>query len=316
MKKRRILSLDGGGIRGLITSTILSRLDNDPLISGWLNEVDMIAGTSTGGIIALALAMEKRPDEICRLYECKGDDIFEKDSLNKFIDVKNILSAAYSSDSLKEELYQFFGKVKLGELAKKVAIPTFELDVKYDFDKSKPGDERGWKPKIFHNFSGADNDCNYDVADVALYTSSAPTYFPIANGYIDGGVFANNPSNIAIAQAISRNNIPEERVNLEDISLLSIGAGVTLQYIDEKNADWGGANWLSPLLDILMEGVTGISDYQAKQLLGDRYDRIQVYLQSEDGIELDSIDKIQKMQEIANELDISKTVKWVDKYWC
>lgn len=305
----KILSLDGGGIRGLFTATLIKRLNNHPQICGWLDNIDLIAGTSTGGIIALALAMEKNTDKICRLYKCKGDNIFEKD-IENFIDIKNILSSAYSNESLREELYQYFGEITLGELATKITIPTFDLDDKHDFDKNGSANERGWKPKIFHNFEAIDSDKSRKVADIALYTSSAPTYFPIADGFIDGGVFANNPSNIAIAQALS------QKISLDDISLLSIGAGVNLQYIDAVNDDWGAYQWLPKLIDILMEGVTGIADFQAEQLLGERYNRVQIFLRKNSRIELDSIDKIPEIENLAYDLNISKTVEWIDKNWC
>lgn len=321
--KYKILSLDGGGIRGLITARLIDRLNKVDKIAGWLNDVDLIAGTSAGGLIALALSAGKEPSSIRDLYLIKGDNIFEKNVVDKVI--PNIISAKYSNENLKEELALLFGDKKLGDLNKKVAIPTFDLDAFYDFDKTKAGEERGWKPKIFHNFKGkrgeAENrydgysDTQYLVKDVALYTSSAPTYFPIADGYIDGGVFANNPSNIAISQAITRSNKDSDRANLEDISLLSIGSGVALKFKDEKHGNLGIAQWASPLIDILMEGVSGISDFQAKQLLDDRYHRVQIFFESSKEIDLDDVDKLKQLDDIAGNFDIEPAVKWIDKNW-
>lgn len=317
----KILSLDGGGIRGLITARLLQRLNEHHKIAGWLENVDLLSGTSTGGIIALALAAGKTPSNICDLYKCKGDNIFDKSIIEKIIDIPNFITAKYSNENLIEELAVFFGEIKLGNLPKKVAIPTFRLNAEYDFDKTSAGWEHGWKPKIFHNFEGDGtnkdySDKDYEVKKVALYTSSAPTYFPVADGYIDGGVFANNPSNIAIAQAIAHNNSPNERARLEDISLLSIGSGVTLQSKKEKDADWGSVQWVSPLIDILMEGVAGIADFQAKQLLGQRYSRLQIYFNEENKINLDDVGKLADMDIIANSYDISETAMWIDQNWC
>jgi patatin-like phospholipase/acyl hydrolase len=67
MAKYGVLSLDGGGLRGLITARLLDRLNSNPKISGWLDSVDLCAGTSTGGILALGLAIGKSPNEICDL---------------------------------------------------------------------------------------------------------------------------------------------------------------------------------------------------------------------------------------------------------
>lgn len=312
----KILSLDGGGIRGLITARLLQRLNNHPKIAGWLNDIDLIAGTSTGGIIALSLAYGKTPDDLCRLYKCKGDNIFNKNILETFIDIPNVISAEYSNENLKEELYQFFGEKKLVDLKTKVAIPTFDLDTMHDFDKTNAGKERGWKPKIFHNFEGSGSDKEYKIKDVALYTSSAPTYFPSADGYIDGGVFANNPSMIAITQAISKHNVRKERAELNDISLLSVGAGISLQFEEGENNNWGISQWAFSLINILMEGVTGISDFQAEQLLGEKYSRLQIYFSEGNEIELDDVDKVKEMEELANNLDLSKTIDWIDENWC
>lgn len=135
-KAYKILSLDGGGIRGLITARLLDRLNTYPDIAGWLDDIDLIAGTSTGGIIALALAAKKEPADICNLYRCKGDDIFKKNFFETIIDVPNIITAEYSNENLIEELDVFFGDRTLGDLSTKVAIPTFDLDAEHDFDKT------------------------------------------------------------------------------------------------------------------------------------------------------------------------------------
>lgn len=270
MAKYRVLSLDGGGLRGLITARLLDRLNSSPAIKGWLDSTDLFAGTSTGGILALGLANGKSPKEICNLYKNQGKKIFKDSLWDNIRDLGKIGGADYSNDNLKAELAKFFGKKTLGDLKRKVAIPTFDLD-----NQAAPH-ERTWKPKIFHNFKGADSDADTLVANVALYTSSAPTYFPSADGFIDGGVFANNPSIVGLAQAISGKNQADEKAQLDEVVMLSIGTGVSLVYIEGQDLDWGYAQWAKPLINVLMDGVAGISDYQARQLLGNRYQRLQI----------------------------------------
>jgi patatin-like phospholipase/acyl hydrolase len=310
MAKYKILSLDGGGLRGLITARLLHRLNSAPEISGWLNEVDLYAGTSTGGILALALAFGKSPDEICRLYKDKGQKIFDDSIWDDIRDLGKTIGADYDNKNLKAELKRIFGAAKLSDISKKVAIPTFDLD-----NEATTPAERTWKPKIFHNFIGDDSDGDALAADVALYTSSAPTYFPSADGYIDGGVYANNPSIIAIAQAISQSNDVSERAQLDDLVMLSAGTGVSLTYIKGKNLNWGYAQWIKPLISVLMDGVAGISDYQARELLADRYHRLQIVFDPTETIPMDAVSKLDRMDEIGSGYDISSTVQWINEIW-
>ena len=310
MSRYRILSLDGGGLRGLISARLMQRLNDHPDITGWINDVDLYAGTSTGGILALALAIGISPEDICRLYKDKGGRIFDDSIWDDIRDLGKTIGADYSNKNLKSELKAFFGDKRLSDIKKKVMIPTFDLD-----NEASSPTERTWKPKIFHNFAGPDSDGRSLIADVALYTSSAPTYFPSADGYIDGGVYANNPTIVAIAQAISKRNRPAERAELDDLVVLSVGTGVSLTYIKGKTLNWGYSQWIKPLINVLMEGVAGISDYQAMQLLADRYHRLQIVFDPNETIPMDSVKKIDRMDEIASAHDLSRTIKWIDDIW-
>ena len=310
MSKYRILSLDGGGLRGLISARLIQRLNDCPGSAGWLNDVDLYAGTSTGGILALGLAAGRSPEEICDLYKERGERIFDDSIWDDMRDLGKTIGADYSNKNLKSELKATFGAKRLSDIKKKVTIPTFDLDN----EASNPA-ERTWKPKIFHNFKGPDSDGDSLIADVALYTSSAPTYFPSADGYIDGGVYANNPTIVAIAQAVSKRNRPAERAELEDLVVLSVGTGVSLTYIKGNTLNWGYSQWVKPLINILMEGVAGISDYQARQILADRYHRLQIVFDPKETIPMDSVKKIDRMDEIASAYDLSRTIKWIKEVW-
>jgi patatin-like phospholipase/acyl hydrolase len=309
MAKYRILCLDGGGLRGLITARLLARLNTHPQVAGWLSTVDLFAGTSTGGILALGLACGKTPEEICTVYKERGGIIFDDSFWDNLRDLGKTVGADYSSKGLRAELQAVFGDLKLRDITRKVAIPTFDLD------NEEVAAKRTWKPKIFHNFKGADSDGEQLVAHIAQYTSSAPTYFPSADGYIDGGVYANNPSIVALAQAISRRNQPAERAALDEVVMLSLGTGVSLTYIKGQTLDWGYAQWAQPLINVLMDGVAGISDYQARQLLDDRYHRLQIVFQPNETIALDAVDKLERMDEIARGHPLQETVDWLRGVW-
>lgn len=306
----KILSLDGGGLRGLITARMLQRLNARPAIAGWLDKADLIAGTSTGGILALGLAAGKTPQQIADLYKIKGPDIFDDSLLDNVLDLGRTIGAEYSSRVLRKELRAIFGATTLAQLGRKVTIPTFDLD-----NEATGANERTWKPKIFHNFSGPDSDGEFLAADIALYTSAAPTYFPSADGYIDGGVFANNPSLVALAQAISQQNKAAERANIDDVVLLSVGTGKSLNYIKGKTLDWGYAQWVKPLITILMDGVAGIADYQASQLLGERYRRLEIIFDESESIALDAVNKLDRMDQIGSSVDLSDTAQWIQTHW-
>ena len=310
MAKYRILSLDGGGLRGLITARMLDRLNTDPSIAGWLSDVDLFAGTSTGGILALGLASGKSPSDICDMYINEGPDIFDDSLWDNIKDLGKTIGADYSTKNLKSALVDLFGTKTLRSLQKKVAIPTFDLD-----NEDPNPAKRTWKPKIFHNYAGPDSDGSEAIVDVALYTSAAPTYFPSVDGYVDGGVFANNPGMIAVVQAISTRNQPQDRVDLDEIVMLSVGTGVSLNYIKGQKLDWGFAQWAKPLINVLQDGVAGISDYQARQLLGDRYHRMQIVFDPSETIPLDAVDKIPRMDEIAKAADLNAVVTWLQEQW-
>ena len=309
MPTYRILSLDGGGLRGLITARLLQRLDAMPGIAGWLGRADLLVGTSTGGILALGLAAGQSPQAMGDIYSQHGAAIFDDSIWDNLRDLGKTVGADYSAKGLKAELRRVFGDQRLQDLGRKVAIPAFDLD-----NEAGPA-ERTWKPKIFHNFTGADSDGAQRVADVALYTSAAPTYFPSANGYIDGGVFANNPSIVALVQAISARNAAPERAALADVVMLSVGTGVSLTYIKGQTLDWGYAQWAQPLINVLMDGTAGIADYQARQLLGQRYHRLQLVFPPTETIALDAVDKLGRMEALAQALPLDAVAGWIGQHW-
>ncbi|RMF65346.1 MAG: hypothetical protein D6746_00605, partial [Bacteroidetes bacterium] len=173
----RILSLDGGGIRGLLSAVVLEQLD--AACPGWRDRIDLIAGTSTGGILALGLAFGLTPTDLRVLYYDKGGDIFHDTLLDDLHDLGRAIGAEYDNRYLRRELERIFGDTPLGKLRKKVLIPAFDLD-----NEDPDPEKRTWKPKFFHNFGGRDSDADVRVVDVALYTSAAPTYFPSVDGYI------------------------------------------------------------------------------------------------------------------------------------
>lgn len=303
----RILSLDGGGIRGVVTAALLERLD--AAVPGWRDQVDLFAGTSTGGILALGLAHGLTPADLRSLYESRGEEIFDDSWLDDLVDIGKSIGADYDNRKLTRVLRSQFGDALLRDLRNRVLIPTFDLDNEAD-DQAK----RSWKPKIFHNFGGNDTDGREPVYKVALYTAAAPTFFPSVDGYIDGGVYANNPSMCALAQTQDPRAFKKPPA-LTQIRLLSLGTGTSLTYVAGKTLDWGYAQWVKPLINILMDGVSGIADYQCVQLLGEHYHRLAPTFPPGTAFELDDVRRIPEMLDFARHASIDATAQWLRSVW-
>lgn len=308
MSKYRILSIDGGGIRGIITAIILQRLISDSTISGFLNDVDLIAGTSTGGLLALGIANGLEPNYMRDIYEKKGGFIFDDSWIDNLLDIGKITGADYDIRNLEKVLKNIFGQTTLSGLKKNILITTFDLD-----NESKDLNSRTWKPKIFHNFKGSDSDGNELAYKVGLYTSAAPTYFPSVDGYVDGGVYANNPSMCALAQSQDKRFFKDP--NISEVVLLSLGTGTSLVFIKGKEHDWGYAQWSKPLISLMMDGVAGIADYQCKQILGDNYFRFAPVFPADISVPMDDVGKIPYMIDFANSRNLDETIKWIKNFW-
>lgn len=304
----RILSLDGGGIRGLISTIVLMRLSREKGLGGWLERAQLLAGTSTGALIALALARGLALEEILALYHDKAGAIFDDSWLDNVKDAGTLLGAQYRSEGLQRELRRLFGGARLRDLKKRVLVTAFDLD-----NQDPSPARRRWKPKLFHNFPGSDSDGAMRVWKVGLYTCAAPTYFPTVDGYVDGGVFANNPSMCALAQ--SQDARIGRTAPLEDVVLLSLGTGSSLIYVKGARHDWGYAQWAQALLGMMFDGTIGIADFQCRQMLGRHYHRVAPSFAPGKAFDLDSVDRIAEMVAFANQVDLAPAAKWLRRYW-
>jgi patatin-like phospholipase/acyl hydrolase len=267
----KVLSIDGGGIRGIIPGQVLVSIEkklqektNNPN-ARIADYFDMIAGTSTGGILTIAHLCphdgeKNRPkfnaQEVVDIYLEKGGKIFSASwwskKIGKFFDEE------YSAKELENVLKEKFGDIKLSQLIKPCLITSYDI-------KRRKGH--------FFTQHNAVNDSSYDfyVKDIARATSAAPTYFECANvssltgvyyPLIDGGVFVNNPTLCAYAEVRKKFN-----KTAKEMAILSLGTGfVRKPYDYNKAKNWGAAEWLKPLIDIMMSGVADVVDYQIKQM--------------------------------------------------
>jgi patatin-like phospholipase/acyl hydrolase len=308
MPNFRILSCDGGGIRGVLTAVLLNRLVGayPTLLQDRPGTITLFAGTSTGGILALGLAAGMTPAQIRDLYVLNGKLIFDSSWTRDVVELGGISGSKYDNVNLKQILQETFGAQKLKDLRSRVLIASFNLD-----NQAADPSSRTWNPKFFHNFSGPDSDGESLAVDVAMSTSAAPTYFPSYGVYIDGGVIANNPSMAAIAQALDGRNQAGERATLGEIKLLSIGTGAALQFIGGQDHDWGDAQWIKPILNVMMDGGVGVADFECRQLLGDRYYRVEPIFPAGKSFPMDDVSKVVDLMDLANSFDLTGAVTWL-----
>jgi uncharacterized protein len=308
MPNFRILSCDGGGIRGVLTAVLLNRLLGayPALLQDRPGTITLFAGTSTGGILALGLAAGLTPAQIRDLYVVNGKLIFDSSWTHNVVELGGISGSKYDNVNLKQILQETFGAQKLKDLHSRVLIASFNLDNQADTTA------RTWNPKFFHNFAGPDSDGEFLAVDVAMSTSAAPTYFPSYGVYVDGGVIANNPSMAAIAQALDGRNQAGERATLGEIKLLSVGTGASLQFISGQDHDWGDAQWIKPILNVMMDGSVGVADFECRQLLGDRYCRVEPIFPAGKSFPMDDVSKIVDLMDLANSFDLAGAVAWLN----
>lgn len=280
-----VLSLDGGGIRGIIPAVVLQQLE-DRIGKPAGDIFDLMLGTSTGGILAGALSMRAEDGsarytaaDMVKLYSQRGRDIFSRSLWRSISSVGGATEPQYSVESLEGLLKDYMGDADL-----KAAHPPVVL-TSYDIERREP---------YFFKTASAkarDND-NYLLRDAVRATSAAPTYFKPARfkslssigaerALVDGGVYVNNPAVLGYSEAVR--DLGADPGNLV---IVSIGTGVATRPIPyEEAADWGAVGWIQPLISVMMDGQSKAADDTLTQLLpgshtgeGQRYFRFDTRL--------------------------------------
>ena len=251
----KALAIDGGGIRGLIPALVLAEIERRTG-RAIATMVDLIAGTSTGGIIACGLAL---PDpmpasEIAAIYEVDGPSIFDRSAVQIVTSANGLLDERYDSEGLLDSLRRHLGATGLAEASTLVVLTAYDLEARQALLLRSDRDDM-------------------TMVDAAHATSAAPTYFePVRLGartMVDGGVFAINPSVFAYAEAGGTPDL-----------LLSLGTGSHTRPLPyEQVKDWGRLEWAEPIIDVVFDGSADAVDAQLTALAGDRYLRLQTRLE-------------------------------------
>lgn len=303
----RILALDGGGIRGIIPAMILARIEK---LTGCsiADHFDLVAGTSTGGILAIGLTIPKSPggplysaQEFVEMYEREGRRIFPRPLIRARF-TSGLFWKKYSSAGIAQVMAEYFGDSRLRDAVTDVLVTGYEIERRFPF---------------FFKSSNARQHTDYDFAarDIARATSAAPVYFEpmrICSGtnsetytLIDGGIFANNPAACALVEARTQYPWAERYV------MVSLGTGSFIRTVPLGFARyWGAVEWVKPLIDAVFDGVSGTVDYQLRQLMPTGYYRFQPKLSAENqGLDDASPRNIASLKRQANKLIEEKSAE-------
>jgi uncharacterized protein len=278
----RILSIDGGGIRGIIPAKIIQALLGSRRAQ---DAFHIIAGTSTGGIIACGLAKPDPIDlnDIIGLYRNHGSEIFKKSVLGP---IHYAYGPKYKPTALEHYLGSQLGKTFLSEVnGVELLVPSYAIKLpQADTSGSTcaPMFFRSWQARgLLLQKNVKPEEYDFTLEAIARATSAAPTYFPpaiISNRagqsftMIDGGVFANNPTMCAIVEAY-------RLYHARKFEVVSIGTGSTAINIDASAAmNWGDIFWAVPMISIFMAGSSQTVSAETTEMLGDSHWRFDIPL--------------------------------------
>ncbi|MEO6903121.1 MAG: patatin-like phospholipase family protein [Bacteroidia bacterium] len=276
----RVLSIDGGGIRGILPGQILVELEKK--LQKYANDskvriadyFDFFSGTSTGGILTcLYLCPDSKNNnrplysaqDAVNLYLKNGNQIFKRDLEQKIFSANGLLKEKYNGSIFEDLLKEYFKKLKLSELLKPCLIPSYNIF------------QRDTHFFTQHDAKRTDS-YDYYLYDVARGTSAAPTYFEparvtsisgVSYPVVDGGVFANNPALCAYAEVCEHFKEENRSLTAADLFIVSIGTGSKKQSYDyDKAKGWGELGWVQPVMDIMMSGASETIDFQLKKIFG------------------------------------------------
>lgn len=281
MSKVRILSIDGGGLRGIVPLLILKEIEKQQ--GKKIHELfDVIVGTSTGGIIACGLTCTKdgvNPfltiDQMIELYTTKSNVIFPYSRnifKNIFVSINSLFNPKFSPKGLDGLLENYFGDMMLSESLKPIIVSSYDIKnnevIMFKTRNAK------WSKKIF----------DARLKDICRATSAAPTYLPSykmkAHGkkriLVDGGIYINNPAMAAVADVLKT----RKDIKIEDIECLSLGTGKYSRSLGVKTKSWGIANWARPITALMMQASSKSVVYECEQIL-QKYLRIQLEIDDE-----------------------------------
>lgn len=273
-----ILALSGGGFRGLYTATVLEALEQQ-LGEPIARRFDLLCGTSAGGLLALGLALEIPASELKNLFIKQGENIFGKRGLLRWLSA-GLLCARHSNHGLREALEGLFKDALLGHAKHRVIIPAVSYSTGLGQFFKTPHHETF---KLDHEMP---------MVDVALATSAAPTYLPLAKNkrgyFVDGGLIGNSPGFFGLHEARIFLDTQPENVRVLSIGTMTIGNTIR----GNSWIDRGFLMWRSKLFDLMISAQEGTVDNMLRHELKHRYFRIDEKASPEQTKDISSLDKV------------------------
>lgn len=238
--KRRILAIDGGGVKGIFPASFLAEVENALSIRSVADYFDLIAGTSSGGIIAIGLGLGFSAREIVDLFQQQGAAIFPHQIFPTSLLRVLCGFQRYEPNRLREALTRLFGDKTLADSRVRLLIPSFDAG---------RADIHIYKTR---HHSRLCMDFRVSAVEVSMATAAAPTYFPAYDSIdgitlIDGGIWANNPVALAVIEGIAVLGWDPD-----EIDVLSIGC--TEEVVDFRQRGHSGLFWLRRAIDAAMRG--------------------------------------------------------------
>lgn len=308
-KKRhfRMLCVDGGGVRSIFSARILERLTD--AVPGFLDHIDLIAGSSTGCITVLLLGLGYSPRQIMALYRESMPAVFETSWFRRL----NPFRSRYSGFEKFQQIHGYVGDMSMRDLQRFVMITAFCVDAIGDTQGVKVTWARTndmWRPALFTNMpkgkGRVEPDSDLLLVDAAMRCTAGPAFYPIYQGYVDGAVFGSNPSLSALSRAME--SFPDS-VTTANAAVLSVGNGTSDSAVRGKYHDWGIVQWATKLIGLLFEGTESSNDVIMRMLLGKRYMRIKNTFPLNAAI--DDISSFDKVVEHANKVDLSDAIAFI-----
>lgn len=270
----RLLAIDGGGIRGIYASHVLERIQEEFELV-FHRDFDLIAGTSTGSIIAAALAYDIPPAKVTKLYREQGALIFSPRRWS----LKGAIFPRYASGPLHDALKDVFQDATLSDAKTRLVIPATDIG---------NGGVHIFKSNYDEGFV---RDRNVKIVDAVLASCSAPSYFAPARvgpyQLSDGGLWANNPSLVAVIEALSRLSVERSQIRL-----LSVGTGIGKNYYPVNNnrrhwgfvTGWGMLKFISMLMNLQSTTASNVV-----QLLLEKHQTLRINFESDTPLSLDDV---------------------------
>lgn len=280
----RILSLDGGGIRGAFTAAVLAEFEKGTN-TRCAERFDLITGTSTGGLLALALALGHPAERLCELYLENGRAIFPLDGRFSRLrgSLRQLTRSKYDPTALRAAVTKVLGKETLGAARTRLVIPAYDITTGRVFV---------FKTRHVERFRF---DTGIEAVEIAMCTSAAPTYFPAHSlpqrgdaAYVDGGIWANAPVMVGLVEAVGFLGIP-----VDQIDILSVGTTSPVPTFsgELRSGLWG---WGPRLSNLFMTAQAQGSVSMAQVLCGDRLHRINAVV-PDDWMAMDSTKSVAKL---------------------